>query len=149
MILENILYYVYLIIFISLIVISGTIDINIVASSVKSRIKEIGIYSCIGVSKKSIRNLFIFETLEIAIRILIINTFIYAIIAGGFKLLYKSIVVDLTGFEPLFGVNETLSYQIPFAFYVLLSAVAFLFISVLIPSFRAANMRAIDALRSE
>ena len=129
--------------------ISGTIDVNIVSSSVESRIKEIGIYSCIGVSKKSIRNLFIFETLEIAIRILIINSFLYVVIASGFRLLYKSIVVDLTKFESLFGVNETLSYQIPFAFYVIMSAVAFLFISVIIPSFRAANMRAIDALRSE
>lgn len=147
--LDSILGTFYLVVFISLIVISGTIDVNIVSSSVESRIKEIGIYSSIGVSKKSIRNLFIFETLEIAIRILIINSALYIIIATGFKLLYKSIVVDLTTFEPLFGVNETLSYQIPFAFYVIVSAVAFLFISVIIPSFRAANMRAIDALRSE
>lgn len=149
MALKQLLNVVNIVIFISLIVISGTIDVNIVSSSVESRIKEIGIYSCIGVSKKSIRNLFIFETLEIAIRILIINTVLYGIIALVFNLTYKNIVVDFTNFEPLFGVNETFSYEIGFAFYVIAAAVAFLFISVLIPSYRASNMRAIDALRSE
>ena len=141
--------YIYLAIFISLIVISGTIDINIVASSVTSRIKEIGIYSCIGVSKKSIRNMFVFETLEIALRILLINTAIFVGIALGFKILYKNIVVDLTIYEGIFGINEMFSYEIYFSVLVILGAVGFLFASVLIPSFRAANMRAIDALRSE
>ncbi len=147
--LENMLYYIYLAIFISLIIISGTIDINIVASSVVSRIREIGIYSCIGVSKKSIRNMFVFETLEIAMRILLVNSVIFAGIAFGFKLLYKRIVVDLTIFEGIFGVNEMFSYEIVFSVMVILGAVGFLFASVLIPSFKAANMRAIDALRSE
>lgn len=147
--LEDMLYYIYLAIFFSLIIISGTIDINIVASSVISRIKEIGIYSCIGVSKKSIRNMFVFETVEIAMRILFINSLIYVVIAFGFKWLYKYIVVDLTMFEPIFGVNEMFSYEIFFSILVILGAVGFLFASVLIPSFKAANMQAIDALRSE
>ncbi len=146
--LENMLYYIYLAIFISLIIISGTIDINIVASSVVSRIREIGIYSCIGVSKKSIRNMFVFETLEIALRILVINSAIYVGIAYGFKLLYKRIVVDLTIYESIFGINEMFSYEILFSIMVILGAVGFLFASVLIPSFKAANMKAIDALRS-
>ena len=47
-----------------------------------------------------------------------------------------------------FGVNEMFSYEIGFSIYVILGAVGFLFISVLVPSFKAANMRAIDALRS-
>ena len=147
--LEDMLYYIYLAIFISLIIISGTIDINIVASSVVSRIREIGIYSCIGVSKKSIRNMFVFETLEIAIRILFVNSVIFAGIALGFKLLYKRVVVDLTIFEGIFGVNEMFSYEIAFSVMVIIGAVGFLFASVLVPSFKAANMRAIDALRSE
>jgi len=147
--LEDMLYYIYWGIFISLIIISGTIDINIVASSVVSRIREIGIYSCIGVSKKSIRNMFVFETLEIAIRILFVNILIFVGIAFGFKFLYKRVVVDLTELEDIFGVNEMFSYEIPFSIYVIVGAVIFLFASVLIPSFRAANMRAIDALRSE
>ena len=147
--LEIMLDYIYIAIFVSLIIISGTIDINIVASSVTSRIREIGIYSCIGVSKKSIRNMFVFETLEIAIRILLINSVIFVGIAYGFKLLYKNIVVDLTIYEEIFGVNEMFSYEIYFSVLVILGAVGFLFASVLIPSFRAANMRAIDALRSE
>ncbi len=147
--LEEMLYFIYLAIFISLIIISGTIDINIVTSSVHSRIREIGIYSCIGVSKRSIRNMFVFETLEIAWRILVLNTLLYAVIAFGFTFLYKNIVVDLTGLDSLFGVNELFSYQIMFSAFVILGAVVFLFISVLVPSFRAANMRAIDALRSE
>ncbi len=142
------LYYINMAIFISLIIISGTIDINIVASSVVSRIREIGIYSCIGVSKKSIRNMFVFETVETAIRIFILNSLIYAVIAMGFKWLYKFIVVDLTMFESLFGVNDTFSYEIVFSLYVISGAVAFLFVSVLVPSFKAANMKAIDALRS-
>lgn len=146
--LEDMLYYMYLAIFASLIIISGTIDVNIVASSVASRIKEIGIYSCIGVSKKSIRNMFVFETVETAIRILLINTVLYTGIAYAFKWFYKLIVVDLTVFEGIFGVNEMFSYEITFSIYVILGAVGFLFISVLVPSFRAANMRAIDALRS-
>ncbi|MCK5761825.1 MAG: hypothetical protein KAH16_02870, partial [Candidatus Izimaplasma sp.] len=146
--LEEMLYYIYLAIFISLIIISGTIDVNIVSSSVVSRIKEIGIYSCIGVSKKSIRNMFIFETLEIALRILVINSLIFGGIALGFKLLYKQIVVDLTIYESIFGVNEMFSYEIGFSGMVIIGAVAFLFASVLIPSFKVANMRAIDALRS-
>jgi ABC-type lipoprotein export system ATPase subunit len=146
--LEEMLQYVYFAIFFSLIIISGTIDINIVASSVLSRIREIGIYSCIGVSKKSIRNMFVFETLETAWRIVLIAGAFYAAIAFGFQWLYKYIVVDLTVFEPLFGVNEMFTYEIGFAFAVLAGAVVFLFASVLIPSFRAANMRAIDALRS-
>ena len=45
--------------------------------------------------------------------------------------------------------NALLSFQVSFSVFVILGAVAFLFISVLVPSFRAANMRAIDALRSE
>lgn len=147
--LEEMLYFIYLGIFFSLIIISGTIDINIVASSVSSRIREIGIYSCIGVSKRSIRNMFVFETLEIAWRILILNTIVYVGIAFGFKFLYKSIVVDLTDLESIFGLNELFSYQIFFSAMVILGAVVFLFVSVLVPSFRAANMRAIDALRSE
>jgi len=147
--LEDMLYYIYWGIFISLIIISGTIDINIVASSVVSRIREIGIYSCIGVSKKSIRNMFVFETLEIALRILIVNTLIFVGIVFGFMFLYKRVVVDLTQLEDIFGVNEMFSYQIPFSIFVIIGAVGFLFASVLIPSFRAANMRAIDALRSE
>lgn len=147
--LEDMLYYIYLAIFFSLIIISGTIDINIVASSVTSRIKEIGIYSCIGVSKASIRNMFVFETLEIALRIFIINSLVFAGIAFGFKLLYRYIVVDLTSFSTLFGSNEMFSYEIYFSALVILGAVGFLFVSVLVPSFRAANMRAIDALRSE
>jgi ABC-type lipoprotein export system ATPase subunit len=147
--LEELLDYIYIAIFVSLIVISGTIDINIVASSVTSRIKEIGIYSCIGVSKKSIRNMFVFETLEIALRILLINSVIFGGIALGFKLLYKRIVVDLTIYEDIFGINEMFSYEIYFSVLVILGAVGFLFASVLIPSFKAANMRAIDALRSE
>lgn len=147
--LEIMLDYIYIAIFVSLIVISGTIDINIVASSVTSRIKEIGIYSCIGVSKKSIRNMFVFETLEIALRILLINTAIFAGIAFGFKMVYKNVVVDLTIYEEIFGVNEMFSYEIYFSVLVILGAVGFLFASVLIPSFKAANMRAIDALRSE
>jgi len=146
--LENMLYYMYLAIFASLIIISGTIDINIVASSVVSRIREIGIYSSIGVSKKSIRNMFVFETVETAIRIVLINSLLYGLLAYGFKWLYKYVVVDLTIFEPIFGVNEMFSYQVGFSIYVILGAVLFLFISVLIPSFKAANMRAIDALRS-
>lgn len=146
--LEDMLYYMYLAIFFSLIIISGTIDINIVASSVVSRIREIGIYSCIGVSKKSIRNMFVFETVETAIRIVLLNGLLYVAIAYGFRWLYKYIVVDLTVLEPLFGVNEMFSFEILFGFYVLGGAVLFLFASVLIPSFRAANMRAIDALRS-
>lgn len=146
--LEEMLDYMYLAIFLSLIVISGTIDINIVASSVANRIKEIGIYSCIGVSKKSIRNMFVFETVETAIRIFLINSAIYAVIAFGFQWVYKFIVVDLTVFESIFGVNEMFSYEVGFSIYVILGAVAFLFVSVLVPSFRAANMRAIDALRS-
>jgi ABC-type lipoprotein export system ATPase subunit/ABC-type antimicrobial peptide transport system permease subunit len=146
--LEDMLNYMYLAIFISLIVISGTIDINIVASSVTSRIREIGIYSSIGVSKKSIRNMFVFETLETALRIVLLNGALYVLIAFGFRWLYKFIVVDLTVLEPIFGVNEMFSYQIGFAVYTILGAVVFLFASVLVPSFRAANMRAIDALRS-
>ncbi len=146
--LEEMLYYMYMAIFVSLIIISGTIDINIVASSVVSRIREIGIYSCIGVSKKSIRNMFVFETVETAIRIFILNSIIYAFIAIGFQWLYKYIVVDLTIFESIFGVNDTFSYEIAFSLYVISGAVAFLFVSVLVPSFKAANMKAIDALRS-
>lgn len=147
--LEDMLYYIYLAIFFSLIIISGTIDINIVASSVTARIREIGIYSCIGVSKRSIRNMFVFETLEIAWRILLLNSVIYGAVAFGFKFLYKNIVVDLTTLESIFGVNKLFSYQIVFSGFVILGAVGFLFVSVLVPSFRAANMRAIDALRSE
>ena len=146
--LEEMLDFMYLAIFFSLIIISGTIDINIVASSVQTRIKEIGIYSCIGVSKKSIRNMFVFETVETAIRILLINSVIFATISFGFKWLYKWIVVDLTVLDSSFGSNEMFSYEIGFSVYVILGAVLFLFISVLIPSFKAANMRAIDALRS-
>lgn len=146
--LEDMLYYMYLAIFASLIIISGTIDVNIVASSVASRIKEIGIYSCIGVSKKSIRNMFVFETVETAIRILLINTLLYTFIAYAFRFFYKWIVVDLSVFEGIFGVNEMFSYEIPFSIYVIVGAVGFLFISVLVPSFKAANMKAIDALRS-
>ena len=93
--------------------------------------------------------MFVFETLEIAIRILLINSVIFVGIAYGFKLLYKNIVVDLTIYEEIFGVNEMFSYEIYFSVLVILGAVGFLFASVLIPSFRAANMRAIDALRSE
>ncbi len=147
--LEEMLNYIYLGIFFSLIIISGTIDINIVASSVSSRIREIGIYSCIGVSKRSIRNMFVFETLEIAWRILLLNTVIFVGIAFGFKFLYKSVVVDLTDLESIFGLNELFSFQIFFSAMVIIGAVVFLFVSVLVPSFRAANMRAIDALRSE
>lgn len=146
--LEDMLNYMYLAIFASLIVISGTIDINIVASSVTSRIREIGIYSSIGVSKKSIRNMFVFETLETALRIVLLNGLLYVLIAFGFRWLYKYIVVDLTVLEPIFGVNEMFSYQVGFAAYTIIGAVLFLFVSVLVPSFRAANMRAIDALRS-
>ena len=146
--LEEMLDYMYLAIFFSLIIISGTIDVNIVSSSVVSRIKEIGIYSCIGVSKKSIRNMFVFETVETALRILVINSVIYAVIAFGFRWLYKWIVVDLTKFEGIFGFNKMFSYEIWFSIYVILGAVAFLFVSVLVPSFKAANMRAIDALRT-
>ena len=146
--LEDMLYYMYLAIFFSLIIISGTIDINIVTSSVVSRIREIGIYSCIGVSKKSIRNMFVFETVETALRIVLLNGLIYVAIAYGFKWLYKYIVVDLTVLEPLFGVNDMFSFEVAFSIYVIAGAVLFLFASVLIPSFRAANMRAIDALRS-
>ncbi|PAT02693.1 hypothetical protein CI105_01665 [Candidatus Izimaplasma bacterium ZiA1] len=147
--LKEMLDYIYIAIFVSLIIISGTIDINIVISSVVSRTREIGIYSCIGVSKKSIRNMFVFETLEIAIRILIINTIIYGGIALLFRLMYKNIVVDLSGLANIFGVNEMFSFQIIFSIATILVAILFLFISVLIPSFKAANMRAIDALRSE
>lgn len=146
--LEDMLDYMYLAIFASLIVISGTIDINIVASSVTSRIREIGIYSSIGVSKKSIRNMFVFETLETALRIVLLNGALYVLIAFGFRWLYKFIVVDLTVLEPIFGVNEMFSYEVGFALYTIMGAVIFLFTSVLVPSFRAANMRAIDALRS-
>ena len=147
--LEEMLDYIYIAIFVSLIIISGTIDINIVASSVVSRIREIGIYSCIGVSKRSIRNMFVFETLEIALRIFVLNTVIFGVIAYGFKLLYKDIVVDLTSFASIFGSNNMFSYQFSFSILVIMGAVLFLFVSVLVPSFRAANMRAIDALRSE
>lgn len=147
--LEEMLNYIYIAIFFSLIVISGTIDINIVASSVKSRVREIGIYSCIGVSKKSIRNMFVFETVEIALRIFFITSALFAAILLGFQWVYPSVVVDLTSFNSLFGVNEMLSFQVTFSGMVIVGAVLFLFVSVLIPSFRAANMRAIDALRSE
>lgn len=147
--LREMLDYIYISVFLSLIIISGTIDINIVISSVVSRTKEIGIYSCIGVSKKSIRNMFIFETTELAIRILIFNSIIFAGIALMFRIVYKNIVVDLTGFENIFGMNEMFSYQILFSVLTIVLAIVFLFISVLIPSFKAANMKAIDALRSE
>jgi ABC-type lipoprotein export system ATPase subunit len=147
--LEDMLYYIYLAIFFSLIIISGTIDINIVASSVTSRIREIGIYSCIGVSKRSIRNMFVFETVEIALRIFIITSGLFGLIVLGFRWLYPSIVVDLRHFESLFGANEMFSLQVTFSGLVIVGAVVFLFVSVLIPSFKAANMRAIDALRSE
>ena len=93
--------------------------------------------------------MFVFETVETAIRILFITSLIYIGIAFGFQGLYKNIVVDLTIFNPEFGVNEMFSYEMQFSIYVILGAVGFLFVSVLIPSFRAANMRAIDALRSE
>ncbi len=92
--------------------------------------------------------MFVFETVETAIRILLINSVIYAVIAFGFRWLYKWIVVDLSVLEGLFGVNKMFSYQVAFSIYVILGAVGFLFISVLVPSFKAANMRAIDALRS-
>lgn len=93
--------------------------------------------------------MFVFETVETALRIVLLNGLIYGVLAFSFKWVYRSIVVDLTIFEPIFGVNEMFGYEIGFSIYVLLGAVAFLFASVLIPSFKASNMRAIDALRSE
>ena len=146
--LEVMLNFMYIAIFVSLIIISGTIDINIVTSSVQTRIKEIGIYSCIGVSKKSIRNMFVFETVETALRIVLYTSLTYLIMALSFKWLYKYVVVDLTVFENVFGSNIMFSYEILDSIYVIGGAVLFLFFSVLIPSFKAANMRAIDALRS-
>ncbi len=146
--LETMLEYMYLAIFIGLIIISGTIDINIVTSSVHSRIREIGIYSSIGVSKKSIRNMFLFETLENAIRIILYTSIFTAIMLISFRYLYRYLVVDLTDLEPLFGINESFSFQIGFNIFVILGATAFLFASVMVPSFKAANMRAVDALRS-
>jgi ABC-type lipoprotein export system ATPase subunit/ABC-type lipoprotein release transport system permease subunit len=146
--LKMVLDYMYLAIFFGLIIISGTIDINIVVSSVTSRIREIGIYSCIGVSRKSIRNMFLFETTETALRIILLNGVLYGLIALGFKWLYKYIVVDLTQFENLFGVNNMFSYQTLFATGVITGAVIFLYITVIIPSFRVSKMRAVDALRN-
>jgi ABC-type lipoprotein export system ATPase subunit/ABC-type antimicrobial peptide transport system permease subunit len=146
--LETILDYMYLAIFVGLIIISGTIDINIVSSSVHSRIREIGIYSSIGVSKKSIRNMFLFETLENALRIILFTGIFAVLISFAFHYLYRYLVVDLTDLEPIFGVNESFSYQIGFDILVILGATVFLFVSVMVPSFRAANMRAVDALRS-
>jgi ABC-type antimicrobial peptide transport system permease subunit len=93
--------------------------------------------------------MFVFETVEIATRIFIITSGIFGLIVLGFRFLYPQIVVDLRSFESLFGKNDMLTYQITFSGMVIVGAVVFLFVSVLIPSFKAANMRAIDALRSE
>ncbi|MCF7925656.1 MAG: ABC transporter ATP-binding protein/permease [Candidatus Izimaplasma sp.] len=146
--LELMLEYMYYAIFASLFVISGTVAVNIVISSIHERIREIGIYSSIGVSKKSIRNMFVFETVETALRIFIITGLLYVMIAYGFKYAYRFIVVDLTTLEPIFGLNPVFTYETSFSISVIVGSVAFLFVSVLVPSFKAANMRAIDALRS-
>ncbi len=145
--LQVLLTYVYIAIFVALITISGTIDVNIVASSVLARIREIGIYSCIGVSKNSIRNMFVWETVLSAFRILLFNGLLIVLINVFFMFIYKNVVVDLTYLEPIFGSNTTISYELFVSLEILLGAVGFLFVSVLVPSFRAANMRAIDALR--
>ncbi|MEC9484727.1 MAG: ATP-binding cassette domain-containing protein [Candidatus Izemoplasma sp.] len=146
--LELMLEYMYYAIFASLFVISGTVAVNIVISSIHERIREIGIYSSIGVSKKSIRNMFVFETVETAIRILFMTGLLYGLIVFSFRYFYRFVVVDLTTLEPLFGYNPVFSYETTFSIGVIIGAVVFLFVSVLVPSFKAANMRAIDALRS-
>lgn len=146
--LELMLEYMYYAIFASLFVISGTVAVNIVISSIHERIREIGIYSSIGVSKKSIRNMFVFETVETAWRILLITGALYGILALTFQYAYRFVVVNLTNLEPIFGYNPVFSYETTFSITVIIGAVIFLFVSVLLPSFKAANMRAIDALRS-
>jgi len=146
--LERFLQFVYYGIFTSLLVISGTVDMNMVSSSIRERIREIGIYSSIGVSKKSVRNMFVFETIKTAVNIFVFTVILYALVVLGFRLLYPHFVVDLRNLDSMFGKNNHIIYEIKFSLYVLTGAIIFLFINVLVPSFKAANMRAIDALRS-
>lgn len=146
--LERFLQFIYYAIFFSLLVICGTVDMNMVSSSVHERIREIGIYSSIGVSKKSVRRMFVHETVKTAFNILILTTVLYLVVLIAFRFLYPYFVVDLRHLDPLFGKNKHVVYELKFTLYVLMGAILFLFINVLVPSFKAANMRAIDALRS-
>lgn len=141
--------FLYIAIFASLIIICGTIDINIVSSNILSRIKEVGIYSCIGVSKKSIRGIFINEVFMMGIRILLFDIVVYGIVALFHKITYKLIVVDLSDLRTMFGSNDYVSYELFFSLGVIAASIMFLIVIVLVPSYRATNLKAIDALRGE
>ncbi len=139
--------FVFIMIYVALIVICGTVNVSIVTSSVLGRTREIGVYSSIGVSKSNIRNIFMFETVRLATRIIIYVVILNVILVALLYLFYNGLVTHLPDLNTAFGISSDIQPQITFSIVVMTFTLVFLFVSVLVPSFKAANMRAIDALR--
>ncbi len=144
--LENFAYYLILFIIIAIFVIFGTVVMNIVLFNISSRTKDIGVYTSIGVSRVSIRRIFVRETLKVLTILVIILMAVYALLVLGLTSLYTRIISFNSNLIKEFGRISTISYEVDIFFYVILATIILYLLSVYIPAYRISRKKAIETL---
>ncbi len=146
MMLENIGNYILLAIIITLFIIFSTVVINIIGFNIASRTKDIGVYTSIGVSRISIRRIFVRETIKVVQILVILLAIVYAILSVLFSLVYTRIISYNANLFSELGRIRNISYQIDLFIYIIIATSILYLISVYIPAYKVSMKKAIDTL---
>lgn len=146
MLLENFANYLILFIIFAIFIIFGTVVMNIVLFNISSRTKDIGVYTSIGVSRVSIRRIFVRETMKVLTILIIILIAVYTLIVVGFSSLYTRIISFNSNLIKELGRINTISYEVDIFLYVILATILLYLLSVYIPAYRISRKKAIETL---
>ncbi|MDF2699855.1 MAG: ytrE 2 [Haloplasmataceae bacterium] len=138
--------YIIFAIIITLFIIFSTVVINIISFNISARTKDIGVYTAIGVSRISIRRIFIKETIKVVEILIIILSFIYVLLSIIFSSIYGSIIAYNSNLYRELGRINNINYQIDaFVIIVIFTTILYL-MSVYIPAYKVSMKKAIDTL---
>lgn len=138
--------YLILFIMVSIFIIFGTVVMNIISFNIDSRTKDIGVYTSIGVSRTSIKRIFIRETLKVLAILVGCLIIIYSGIALLFYTLYERIVTHNANLIKEFGRIHYLTFEIDIFLYIILATIIIYLISVYIPALKVSRKKAIETL---
>ncbi|ERJ11982.1 ABC transporter ATP-binding protein/permease [Haloplasma contractile] len=144
--LEQFASYIVIAIIVAIYVIFGTVVINMISFNIKARTQDIGVYTSIGVSRTSIRQIFIRETLKVIIRLVLLLLIVYGTILMIFKQLYSRIISFNADLIKEFSRINHIDYEINLFLMVIAFTTVLYLISVYIPAFKVSRKKAVDTL---
>lgn len=144
--LESFAYFIILFIMISIFIIFGTVVMNIISFNIDSRTKDIGVYTSIGVSRTSIKRIFIRETLKVLFILVSILVVVYAIILFLFNNIYDYIITHNMDLIKDFGRLSTISFEIEIFCLVILATIILYLVSVYVPALKVSRKKAVETL---